>query len=93
MAMGWALWLRAWFGRIELVALAEPWVQDFRLTWLPEGWRREVTAEGEWEGRRFRLRWRTGFLGTRLSMYLENRWMEVPMESGPDGIKAALTRG
>jgi hypothetical protein len=90
--MGWAFWLRAWINRIELVALAEPWVQELGLRWLPEGWKAEVSAEGSVDGRALCLRWKWSFFGIKLMVRLGNRWEEVPMEGGLDGLKAVLAR-
>ena len=86
----WALWLRAWFGRIELVALAQPWVEPLGLTWLPEGWRAEVRAQGTLDARPVVLRWRWRWNGVQLAVKLGNSWKAVPVDGGPEGLRLVL---
>ncbi len=86
---GWALWLRAWLRRVELVALAQPWVDELGFSWLEEGWKAEVQAEGSLDGQPLRLRWRAGLFRYRVDVLQNGKWQEIPWEGGLLALRAS----
>ena len=75
----WLAWLASWINRVELRVKATPTVDQLGLQFEREGVRSEVSAAGTLDGRRVRLRWRSGLLGERVHAALDGGpWLAAP---------------
>lgn len=90
--MAWALWIRAWLGRIELRSLAAPFFEQLNLTPEAEGWRSEIRTATQINGEKVQIRWSLGISGLRAQVKLQKGWEILPLEGGLLGLQQLVAQ-